>query len=189
MSSLQPKLKRKSRSMHRTRYIHPSPSAWPFPHIQSPSNRLHVSIIIFRFHFQSHTYTRHFLCSQQWCTWGFPPGQYARIPHTPDLGQYNKYGGLAVVADRLAHVDGSIDPWLDICYHSTQAPDRYSTDLRPELLISGAGHHWDSSGIKNIPAEPQFIRNAHLWEIRTVKKWLRGFVSPFPCHGFRPFCE
>jgi hypothetical protein len=83
------------------------------------------------------------------------------------------------VADRLAHIDGDQDVWLDLCYHSHNAPPRQfsNTDLRPEYLITGAGHHWDSAGIKNISAEPQFIREAHLWEIRTVKKWLRSHPS------------
>ncbi|KAL1305477.1 hypothetical protein AAFC00_002353 [Neodothiora populina] len=113
--------------------------------------------------------------TQQWCTWSFPPGNYSSIPAYPDTSKWNKFGGLSVEADRLAHIDGNIDPWLDICYHSTYAPPRYSSDLKPEYLITGAGHHWDSYGILDVPAEPQFIRETHLFEIRTVKKWLREF--------------
>lgn len=30
------------------------------------------------------------------------------------------------------------DVWLDVCYHSNDAPPRYSSDLHPELLIAGA---------------------------------------------------
>ena len=45
--------------------------------------------------------------------------------------------------------------------------------LHPQLLIAGAGHHWESYGIRNVSAEPQFIRNAHLWEIRIVEDWLK----------------
>ncbi|KAF2760904.1 hypothetical protein EJ05DRAFT_524154 [Pseudovirgaria hyperparasitica] len=115
--------------------------------------------------------------TQQWCEWSFEPGQYNRIPKTPDLAKYNKYGGYDVEADRLAHIDGDQDVWLDLCYHSNNAPKRYSSDLRPEYLITGAGHHWDSSGIKDVGAEPQFIREAHRWEIRTVKRWLSDFDS------------
>ena len=119
--------------------------------------------------------------TQQWCTWAFPPGKYNSIPSTPDLERVNKYGGLNVSQDRLAHIDGDQDVWLDICYHSNDAPLRYSTspgeeDLHPQLLISGAGHHWDSNGLgglKNLTQEPQFVRNAHLWEIRTAEKWVR----------------
>jgi hypothetical protein len=68
-----------------------------------------------------------------------------------------------------------VDPWLDLCYHSTEAPLRTSSDNNPEYLIAGAGHHWDSYGILDIDAEPLFIQQAHIWEIKTVKKWLRTF--------------
>jgi len=115
--------------------------------------------------------------TQQWCDWAFPKGKYNAIPSTPDLERINTYGGYSVVADRLAHIDGGVDVWLDICYHSHFAPLRVSTDLRPEYLIAGGGHHWDSSGILDVDAEPDYIREAHLWEIRTVKKWLRDFGS------------
>lgn len=113
--------------------------------------------------------------TQQWCTWAFPPGKYNVIPSTPDLSQFNKFGGFNIKADRLAFIDGSVDPWLDLGYHSNSAPPRVSSDLNPEYLIAGAGHHWDSSGILNIGAEPLFIQQAHLWEIKTVQKWLKTF--------------
>jgi len=44
---------------------------------------------------------------QQWCNWAFPPGRYNRIPPTPDLSAFNKYGGFNISADRLAFIDGS----------------------------------------------------------------------------------
>ena len=68
-----------------------------------------------------------------------------------------------------------VDPWLDLCYHSTEAPLRTSMDNNPEYLIAGAGHHWDSFGILNLDAEPLFIQQAHVWETKAVKKGLRGF--------------
>ena len=116
--------------------------------------------------------------TQQWCTWAFPPGQYSAIPASPELWRYNNYGGYNVSADRLAHIDGDQDVWNQICYHSDEQPMRYTTnareaELHPQLLITGAGHHWDSYGILDVSAEPQFIREAHRWEIRTVKKWLK----------------
>ena len=113
--------------------------------------------------------------TQQWCEWAFPKGNFNSIPATPNLNYYNRYGDFNISADRLAFIDGNIDVWLDVCYHSNDAPARYSTDLHPEYLIAGAGHHWDSYGILNVAAEPQFIQQAHLWETRTVKKWLRNF--------------
>lgn len=115
--------------------------------------------------------------TQQWCTWAFPPGKHNSIPATPDLSAFNKYGGFNISAPRLAFIDGNIDVWLDLCYHSNFAPARESSDLHPEYLIAGAGHHWDSAGILDVGAEPLFIQQAHLWEIRTVKKWLKTFAS------------
>lgn len=115
---------------------------------------------------------------QQWCTWAFPPGHSNSIPPGPDVEAYNGFGGFNFSADRLAFIDGDQDVWNGLCYHSEFAPPRtVSTDLHPELLITGAGHHWDSYGILDVEAEPQFIREAHLWEIKTVKKWLRDFAG------------
>jgi hypothetical protein len=123
--------------------------------------------------------------TQQWCDWAFPPGQYNKIPSSPEIWRINKYGGFNVKQKRLAHIDGDNDVWLDICYHSNLAPLRYSTSLQeeqdhPQLLINGAGHHWDSyslGSLKNLTLEPQFIQNAHLWEIRTVERWMRECES------------
>ncbi|KAI1374948.1 peptidase S28 [Hypoxylon crocopeplum] len=113
---------------------------------------------------------------QQWCRWAFPPGRHNKIPSSPDIGAYNDFGAFNLRADRLAFIDGDQDVWNDLCYHSNFAPPRtVSTDLQPELLITGAGHHWDSSGILDVEAEPQFIREAHKWQIKTVKKWLKDF--------------
>ncbi|KAK5629818.1 hypothetical protein RRF57_005533 [Xylaria bambusicola] len=110
--------------------------------------------------------------------WAFPEGKYNRIPSTPDINVYNSFGDFNFSADRLAFIDGEQDVWNGLCYHSPLAPARRQTsDLHPELFITGSGHHWDSSGILDVQAEPQFIREAHLWEIRTVKKWLREFDS------------
>ncbi|KAF2704383.1 hypothetical protein K504DRAFT_390113 [Pleomassaria siparia CBS 279.74] len=114
--------------------------------------------------------------TQQWCTWAFPPGKYNSIPPTPDLDSYNKYGGYNIQAPRLALIDGEADVWVDLCYHSNLAPSpRYSSDLHPSYLIAGGGHHWDSTGIKNVTAEPGYIKEAHLWEIRTVRRWVASW--------------
>lgn len=113
--------------------------------------------------------------TQQWCTWAFPNGKYNQIPSTPNLNAFNKYGSFNISADRLAFIDGGVDVWLDLCYHSNFAPLRTSSDLHPEYLIAGGGHHWDSAGILDVAAEPIYIQQAHLWEIKTVQKWLRTF--------------
>lgn len=120
--------------------------------------------------------------TQQWCTWAFPPGRYNTIPLIPDIDQINKYGGYNVIAPRLAHIDGSSDVWTPLTYHSSSAGPRLtinSTDsyLHPQLLINGAGHHWDSNslGYDLIDQEPDFIRQAHLWQIHIVQAWLKEF--------------
>ncbi|KAK6078317.1 serine carboxypeptidase S28 [Seiridium cupressi] len=116
---------------------------------------------------------------QQWCEWAFPDGDFNKIPASPDVETYNSFGGFDFQADRLAFIDGDQDVWNGLCFHSPKAtwPRPESTDLHPHYLITGAGHHWDSYGILDVEAEPQFIREAHKWEIRTVKKWLDGFVD------------
>lgn len=113
--------------------------------------------------------------TQEQCTLAFPPGKYNTVPDSPDIGRWNAYGGLNFSADRLAFIDGNHDPWLDGCYHSNLGPQRYSSDLHPAYLIVDGGHHWDSNGILDVESEPQFIREAHKWQIRTVRKWLRKF--------------
>jgi hypothetical protein len=111
--------------------------------------------------------------TQQWCTWAFPAGQSNSVPSTPALQYYNKYGGWNIQAPNLALIDGSTDVWLGLCYHSEFIPQpRISSDKYPNYLIAGAGHHWDSYGIKNVSAEPDYIREAHLWEERTVQRVL-----------------
>ena len=118
--------------------------------------------------------------TQQWCNWAFPPGQYNTISTTgPNVTAFNGYGGYNIKAPRLAFIDGSSDVWLDVTYHSNLGPERYPSTgyLHPEYLINGAGHHWDSYGILDVEAEPQFIRAAHEWEIRIVDAWLANFTS------------
>lgn len=112
--------------------------------------------------------------TQQWCKWAFPPGKYNSIPpNGPILSTTNKYGGFNIAHPRLAFIDGANDVWLDLCYHSNFAPSPRTGDN--QYLITGAGHHWDSSGILDVGAEPLFIQQAHLWEIRRVQTWLTEF--------------
>ncbi|EFQ90229.1 hypothetical protein PTT_13239 [Pyrenophora teres f. teres 0-1] len=114
--------------------------------------------------------------TQQWCTWAFPDGQFNSVPATPSLHYYNKYGGWDLHAENLALIDGNTDVWLDLCYHSNFASSpRISSDEFPSYLIAGAGHHWDSYGIKDVAAEPAYIREAHYWEMRTVSRFLESW--------------
>lgn len=70
------------------------------------------------------------------------------------------------------------DVWRDLCYHTTldSSPRPYS-DLHPQYLIESAGHVWDRYGFGDVAAEPQYIREAHYWEVRVVERWLRDFSS------------
>ncbi|CAJ2506575.1 Uu.00g007050.m01.CDS01 [Anthostomella pinea] len=81
--------------------------------------------------------------TQEWCNKAFPAGQYNSIPATPDLDIWNAYGDFNFTAENLLFVDGTADPWKDLCYHSDLAPQRYWSDAYPQHLINGAGHVWD----------------------------------------------
>ncbi|KIV95276.1 hypothetical protein PV10_02949 [Exophiala mesophila] len=116
--------------------------------------------------------------TQQWCTWAFPAGplspQAVPSPSGPDLSWYNKYGDFSISAPRLAFIDGSSDVWRDVCYHGRNASTSTNGIRYGELqsVINGAGHHWDSYGILDLDAEPDFIKAAHRWELDLVGQWL-----------------
>jgi hypothetical protein len=88
---------------------------------------------------------------------------------------WNSYGGFNISAKNLLFIDGSADPWREVSYHSTRAPQRYWNENVPEHLINGAGHAWDFYALNDIEDEPQFIREAHYLELRTVASWLEAF--------------
>ncbi|KAH8829049.1 extracelular serine carboxypeptidase-like protein [Flagelloscypha sp. PMI_526] len=116
--------------------------------------------------------------TQRRCNWSFLPGQYNTIfsPDGPRSDRWNKFGGLALEADRLMQVDGSWDPWEYLCEHSPENPHpRKSTPLKPTYEIPGAGHVWDSRGLLDISLEPQFIQDVHYFELAAVKVWLDNF--------------
>ncbi|KAJ7843797.1 extracelular serine carboxypeptidase-like protein [Mycena olivaceomarginata] len=113
--------------------------------------------------------------TQRWCQWSFPDGQFNKIPATPMLERWNKFGALRLQADRLAQVDGGIDPWQYACVHSPDGFKRTNTLLRPYYEIKEGGHHWDENGLLNITAEPDFIQAIHKYEIKFVKSWLADF--------------
>ncbi|CAJ2506574.1 Uu.00g007040.m01.CDS01 [Anthostomella pinea] len=113
--------------------------------------------------------------TQEWCNKAFPAGQYNSIPATPDLDIWNAYGDFNFTAENLLFVDGTADPWKDLCYHSDLAPQRYWSDAYPQHLINGAGHVWDLRTLVDVSAEPQFIREATYLELRTVERWLKDF--------------
>ncbi|PVI03124.1 hypothetical protein DM02DRAFT_698935 [Periconia macrospinosa] len=114
---------------------------------------------------------------QSWCNQSFPAGKYNAIPSSPDIWQINKYGGADIEAPRLALIDGEADVWVDVTYHSHEKGLRISSDEHPSYLIAGAGHHWDSYGATDGAREPDFIREAHAWEIRVVRRWIQEWKT------------
>ncbi|EUC47090.1 hypothetical protein COCMIDRAFT_35385 [Bipolaris oryzae ATCC 44560] len=111
--------------------------------------------------------------NQGWCNESFPPGTYTRIPPLPEIEYNNVYGASNMRVKNLAFIDGAADVWLDQCYHSTLLDGvRVSSDDHPSYLIVDGGHVWDGEGIGDVDKEPQFMREAHLWEMRTVERFL-----------------
>ncbi|KAK2771448.1 low-affinity phosphate transporter [Emmonsiellopsis sp. PD_33] len=105
----------------------------------------------------------------------------------------NKYGAFDIEYERLAFVDGQVDPWRPATPHAEGQRDRKNTLDKPFILIEGAGHHWDENGL--FPNEttpelpPKQVVDAQRQEIKFVKKWLKGAArnqnlsaSAFPGH-------
>jgi hypothetical protein len=66
------------------------------------------------------------------------------ITTPPNTDAVNQYGGFNIAYDRLAFVNGEVDPWRPSTPASPQAPNpnRTSTADMPFVVISGAVHHW-----------------------------------------------
>ncbi|KAG6868264.1 hypothetical protein C0993_005755 [Termitomyces sp. T159_Od127] len=120
----------------------------------------------------------------QVCTqWGYftayPPGKYFTVPTLPNITAVNALGDFDIAADRLAFIDGEVDPWRPDTPHSQfYAKDRPDTILRPFKLIPGAVHHWDEWGLLNSSDEPPEIQKIHEEEIGFVTAWLKDFKAP-----------
>ena len=71
------------------------------------------------------------------CKQAFPPGDHMHVPDWPNVTAVNVLGDFGLAADRLAFVDGSIDPWRPCTPHSRYASPRKDTILRPFKLIPG----------------------------------------------------
>ncbi|TFY80438.1 hypothetical protein EWM64_g3577 [Hericium alpestre] len=110
------------------------------------------------------------------CVQAFPPGKHFQVPRLPNIIDVNRLGNFAIAADRLAIVDGEIDPWRPDTPHSQYyAKPRPDTTIRPFKLIPGAVHHWDENGLANSSAEPPEIKAIHEQEIAFVQAWLKDF--------------
>ncbi|KAF1964760.1 hypothetical protein BU23DRAFT_491637 [Bimuria novae-zelandiae CBS 107.79] len=113
---------------------------------------------------------------QSWCNQAFPPSSSLNhsIPAHPDTTELIKYGGYTFEAPKLAFIDGEADVWVGLTVHGGSGV----MVSEAKYLIPGGGHHWDSSprtGVGSVEEEPDLIREAHGWEVRTVRRWVEGF--------------
>ncbi|PGG95156.1 hypothetical protein AJ79_10223 [Helicocarpus griseus UAMH5409] len=101
------------------------------------------------------------------------------ISEQPDVERVNKYGGFDIEYERLAFVDGEVDPWRPATPHAESARPRKSTLDKPFILIEGAGHHWDENGLfpnettPTLPPPP--VAEAQKQEVEFVKKWVKDW--------------
>lgn len=112
------------------------------------------------------------------CRQAFPPGKHFTVPNFPNVTAVNALGDFQIVADRLAIIDGSVDPWKPATPHSRYAPPRQHTRLRPFLEIEGGVHHWDENGLRDSKQEPAEIQRVHQEMIAFVKEWLANWTPP-----------
>ncbi|KAF9449110.1 peptidase S28 [Macrolepiota fuliginosa MF-IS2] len=107
------------------------------------------------------------------CQQSFSPGEHYQIPIIPNITKINLLGGYDIAADRLAFIDGEIDPWRPLTPHSSNAKTRSDTILRPFKVIPGAVHLWDLPGLPDITDEPLEVRKIHNEIVHFVKEWLK----------------
>ncbi|RXW17807.1 hypothetical protein EST38_g8048 [Candolleomyces aberdarensis] len=112
------------------------------------------------------------------CKQAFPPGEHFQVPGLPNITVVNELGDFDIAADRLAIIDGEVDPWRPYTPHSQYADDREDTILRPFKIIPGGVHHYDEWGYTNIFDEPPEIRKIHAEMIEFVREWLKDWKSP-----------
>ncbi|OAX78583.1 hypothetical protein ACJ72_07108 [Emergomyces africanus] len=107
------------------------------------------------------------------------------IYEPPDIGRINKYGGFDIEYERLAFLDGEIDPWRPASPHAERARPRKSTLDKPFILIEGAVHHWDENGVFPNETTPTFppkpVVDAQAREVKFVKKWVKASPTSDSC--------
>jgi len=116
--------------------------------------------------------------SSKICRQAFPPGDSFIVPPLPNVTVVNALGDFEIAADRLAIIDGEVDPWRPDTPHSEEVPDREDTILRPFKLIPGGVHHYDEFGLRDLSAEPPEIEKIHREMIEFVAAWLEDWEPP-----------
>ncbi|KDQ62701.1 hypothetical protein JAAARDRAFT_121424 [Jaapia argillacea MUCL 33604] len=109
------------------------------------------------------------------CTQAYPPGEHFVVPLMPNVTIVNELGDFDIAADRLAIIDGEVDPWRPATPHSEYASDREDTLLRPFKLIPNAVHHYDEYGLADIQNEPAEILKIHEEMIAFVQEWMEDW--------------
>lgn len=112
------------------------------------------------------------------CRQAFPRGKFFTVPPMPNLTVVNELGSFSISEDRLAFIDGDVDPWKPNTPHSEHAPEREDTILRPFKVIPGGVHHYDENGLRNMAEEPAHILKIHKEMIHFVKEWLKDWKDP-----------
>ncbi|KAH9957380.1 serine carboxypeptidase S28-domain-containing protein [Lactifluus volemus] len=97
------------------------------------------------------------------CIQAFPPGEYYKVPPLPNVTAVNVLGDYHIAADRLAFIDGEVDPWRPYAPHSAYGgvEEREDTVVRPFKIIPGGVHHWDENGLREGEKEPKKIGQIH----------------------------
>ncbi|EPT05266.1 hypothetical protein FOMPIDRAFT_1013559 [Fomitopsis schrenkii] len=112
------------------------------------------------------------------CRQAFPPGEHFIVPPMPNVTAVNVLGDYYIAADRLAIIDGEVDPWRPDTPHADEALLRPDTILRPFKVIPGGVHHYDEYGLRDLSAEPPEIEKIHLEMIEFVTAWLEDWQPP-----------
>ncbi|KAK2465388.1 hypothetical protein APHAL10511_002742 [Amanita phalloides] len=117
------------------------------------------------------------------CKQAYLPGKYFTVPSRPNITDVNRLGGYAIAADRLAIIDGQVDPWRPCTPHAYVARHRRDTTIRPFKLIPNAVHHYDENGLANISMEPPEIYAIHAQEVALPQA---ADSSPYPLYLLPP---
>ncbi|KIK69784.1 hypothetical protein GYMLUDRAFT_34181 [Collybiopsis luxurians FD-317 M1] len=109
------------------------------------------------------------------CRQAYDPGEHFTVPSLPNITIVNELGDFDIAMDRLAFIDGEVDPWRPDTPHSDYANDREDTTLRPFKVIPNGVHHYDEYGLENLEDEPPEIQKIHKEMIHFVKEWLKDW--------------
>lgn len=112
------------------------------------------------------------------CQQAFLPGKYFIVPPMPNVSAVNVLGDFDIAADRLALIDGEVDPWRAATPHSDYASVRADTVLQPFKLIPNGVHHYDENGLRVHTNEPPHIQKIHREEVEFVRAWLKDWKAP-----------